>query len=487
MAQLSNIALIGLGVMGKNLALNMEEHGARVLVYNRSFEKTQEFMETEGKKKNFDYARTLGEIAPLLERPRKVVLMVKSGDAVDTLISSLSIFLEPGDIVIDAGNSHYADSERRTAQLQHKGIHYLGVGVSGGEEGARKGPSIMPGGSEAAWPAVRPLFRAIAAKAEDGEPCCDWVGGGGSGHFVKMVHNGIEYGDMQVICEAYDIMKRALGLSASEAAQTFTRWNMGPLESFLIEITADILSRKESDGEPVVSKILDTAAQKGTGRWTVESALASGTALTLVSEAVFARNLSAIKEERLAASKLFPPNTSSPQNMASKDVFLADLEKAVYAAKLVSYAQGFSLMQSFSDGQNWNIDLGKTALLWRGGCIIRSRFLQDIANAYKHNANLKNLLVDSHFAAVLKESEAAWRRVVSHAMLAGIPVPALSSALSYFDGYRSAVLPANLLQAQRDYFGAHTYERTDSPRGKFFHSNWTTTPASEPLAYSEGT
>jgi 6-phosphogluconate dehydrogenase len=481
---LSDIALIGLGVMGKNLALNMEEHGARVLVYNRSYEKTAEFMQSEARGKNFDAARTLGEIAPLLKRPRRVVMMVKAGQAVDDLIASMAVFLEPGDVLIDAGNSNHPDTERRTKQLQQKGIHYVGAGVSGGEEGARHGPSIMPGGDAAAWPLVKDLFQSIAAKTDNNEPCCDWVGAGGSGHFVKMVHNGIEYGDMQVICEAYDIMKRLLGLTNAQAAETFTQWNKGPLDSYLIEITASILPRKESDGAYVVDRILDTAAQKGTGKWTVENALAAGSPLTLVSEAVFARNLSALKDERMTAARVFP--TQAPLlPTQNKEALLADLEKAVFASKIVSYAQGFALMQTVSNEQRWNLALGKIALLWRGGCIIRSKFLAEISAAFNRNAALPNLLVDAYFANVLKNSEAAWRRVISQAVLAGVPVPAMASALSYFDGYRSANLPANLLQAQRDFFGAHTYERTDKPRGKFFHSNWTGTPVHAPLMAEE--
>jgi 6-phosphogluconate dehydrogenase len=480
---LSDIALIGLGVMGKNLALNMEEHGARVLVYNRSYEKTLEFMQSEANGKNFDAARTLGEIAPLLKRPRRVVMMVKAGQAVDDIVSSMSVFLEPGDVLIDAGNSNHIDTERRTKQLQRNGIHYIGAGVSGGEEGARKGPSIMPGGDVAGWPLVKDIFQSISAKTDNNEPCCDWVGAGGSGHFVKMVHNGIEYGDMQVICEAYDVMKRAIGLTNTQAAETFAQWNKGPLDSYLVEITASILPRKEQDGTFVVDNILDTAAQKGTGKWTVENALAAGSPLTLVSEAVFARNLSALKEERMAASKVFPSSHASPQ--VAPSTLLADLEKAVFASKIVSYAQGFDLMQTVSNTQGWNLALGKIALLWRGGCIIRSKFLSEISNAYKRNENLANLMIDPYFANILRSSESAWRRVVSQAVLAGIPVPAMASALSYFDGYRSSALPANLLQAQRDFFGAHTFERTNAPRGKFFHANWTGTLPTEPLISEE--
>ncbi len=487
MNELSDIALIGLGVMGKNLALNMEEHGARVLVYNRSFDKTQEFMNSEAKGKNFDAAKVLGEIAPLLKRPRRIVLMVKAGEPVDDLLKSLSVFLEPGDVIIDAGNSNHIDSERRVQFLEKKGLLYVATGVSGGEEGARKGPSIMPGGSAAAWPIVRDLFQAISAKANDGTPCCDWIGSGGSGHFVKMVHNGIEYGDMQVISEAYDIMRRLLMQSNTQAAEVFAQWDKGPMASFLVEITADILKRKEANGTDAVDNILDAAGQKGTGRWTVENALAFGSPLTLVAEAVFARSLSAMKEERIVAAKIFdsPITPKADNSTASINSMLQDLEKAVFASKLVSYAQGFALMRDASNAQNWNLDLGKIAMLWRGGCIIRSRFLEKIRDAFAQNKNLTNLMVDPYFAGVLRDVEPSWRRIVSHAVLAGVPVPALSSALAYFDGYRSSTLPANLLQAQRDHFGAHTYERINEPRGKFFHSHWSTTTSNESLTFEE--
>ena len=467
----ADIGLIGLAVMGQNLVLNMDDHGFTVAVYNRTTSKVDRFLENEAKGTKVLGAHSVEELVGLLKRPRRVMLMVKAGDPVDWAIDSLLPYLEPGDIIIDGGNSHFPDSIRRTKYLEEKGLRFIGTGVSGGEEGARFGPSIMPGGSPEAWPHVKDIFQGIAAKVEDGTPCCDWVGEGGAGHFVKMVHNGIEYGDMQLISEAYHLLKTLLGLSYPQLQATFAEWNRGVLDSYLIEITADILSYLDEDGVPLVEKILDSAGQKGTGRWTAMEALELGIPLTLIGEAVLARSLSALKEEREAASKVL----SGPQPRFEGDAttFVEDIRQALYAAKIISYTQGYMLMRAAAAQYKWNLNYGGIALMWRGGCIIRSMFLGKIKEAYDQNPGLSNLLLDSYFKGEVENAQAAWRRVVAKAVEQGIPVPAMSSALAFFDGYRSERLPANLLQAQRDYFGAHTYERVDQPRGKFFHTNWT--------------
>jgi 6-phosphogluconate dehydrogenase len=471
--EVGDIGLVGLAVMGQNLVLNMNDHGFTVVVYNRTTAKVDEFLEGPAKGSNVVGSHSLEELVSKLKRPRKVMLMVQAGKAVDGVIDQLTPYLEAGDIIIDGGNSHYPDSERRYKDLASKGILFVGCGVSGGEEGARRGPSMMPGGASAAWPAVKPIFQSIAAKVEDGTPCCDWVGDGGAGHFVKMVHNGIEYGDMQLICESYHLMQ-SLGLSAGEMSSTFRGWNKGSLSSFLIEITADILSFNEENGQPLVNSILDAAGQKGTGKWTVSGAMDMGTPLTLIAEAVFARTLSSLKSERVEAEKILTiaplVPTLTPDQRCE---FVADLEQALYAAKLISYTQGYMMFRSAAKELGWKLNYGGIALMWREGCIIRSAFLGKIKEAFDRNPELTNLLFDSYFAEQILARQGAWRRVVSKAVEWGIPVPAMSSALSFFDGYRNGRLPANLLQAQRDYFGAHTYERTDRPRGEFFHTNWT--------------
>ncbi len=467
----ADIGLVGLAVMGENLVLNMESKGFTVAVFNRTVSKVDDFVNGRGKGKKIIGCHSPSELASALSLPRKVMIMVKAGQAVDDTIEQLLGVLSPGDVIIDGGNSNYQDTMRRTKQLESKGLSYIGTGVSGGEEGALTGPSIMPGGSPAAWPLVKPIFQAIAAKVEDGTPCCDWVGENGAGHFVKMVHNGIEYGDMQLICETYQLMKDSLGLSYNEMHEVFADWNKGELNSYLVEITRDILAYKDEDGAPLVEKILDTAGQKGTGKWTGISALEFGVPLTLIGEAVFARCLSAAKDERTIASKQF----SAPKTIKTgeKEAFIKDLKSALYASKIVSYAQGYLLMREAAKEYGWNLNYGGIALMWRGGCIIRSVFLGKIKEAYDKDPGLKNLLLDPFFRSTVDQAQAAWRRVVAAAVASGVPVPAMSSALAYFDGYRSERLPANLLQAQRDYFGAHTYERTDKPRGQFFHTNWT--------------
>ena len=471
MTKQADIGLIGLAVMGQNLVLNMDDHGYTVAVYNRTTSKVDRFIENEAQNTKVIGAHSLEELVSILKRPRRVMIMVKAGWPVDATIEKLVPLLEPGDIIIDGGNSHYPDSTRRTNDLAEKGILFIGTGVSGGEEGARFGPSIMPGGAPEAWPHVKPIFQGIAAKVADGSPCCDWVGEEGAGHFVKMVHNGIEYGDMQLICEAYDLMGNALGLSPDEMSGVFSRWNEGQLESYLIEITAEILAFKDEDGQSMVDKILDTAGQKGTGKWTAVSALDSGIPLTLIGEAVFSRFLSALKEERVIASGEL--GSSINKYDGDKAAFIDDLEQALFASKIVSYTQGYMLMRAATEEFGWNLAYGNIALMWRGGCIIRAAFLDDIKAAYDKNPQLANLLLDPFFNEQVQQAESAWRRVVSTAALLGIPVPALSSALAFYDGYRRERLPANLLQAQRDYFGAHTYERVDKPRGEFFHTNWT--------------
>lgn len=471
MEKQADIGLIGLAVMGENLVLNMERNGYTVAVFNRTVEKVDNFVNGRGKGKKFIGAQSIEEFVKSLKRPRKVMMLVKAGKAVDALIEQLLPLLEKGDIIIDGGNTHFPDTNRRTELVENHGLLYIGTGVSGGEEGALMGPSIMPGGSKEAWPHVKPIFQAIAAKVEDGTPCCDWVGENGAGHFVKMVHNGIEYGDMQLITEAYQMMKMLLGLSADEMHEVFKEWNEGELDSYLIEITRDILAYKDEDGEPLVEKILDTAGQKGTGKWTASAALDQGVPLTLIGEAVFARCLSAMKEERVEASKVL--QGPKPSFTGDKKQFVEDLREALYASKMVSYAQGYVLMRSAAEEYGWDLNYGGIALMWRGGCIIRSVFLGRIKEAFDNNPNLTNLLLDPFFKEKIIKAQEAWRRVVSTAFSNGIPVPAFATALAYFDGYRSDRLPANLLQAQRDYFGAHTYERLDKPRGEFFHTNWT--------------
>jgi len=470
MENLADIGLIGLAVMGENLVLNMESKGFTVAVYNRTVSKVDDFVNGRGKGKNFIGVHSIEDLCNSLKSPRKVMMLVKAGKAVDDFIEQIIPFLEPGDVIIDGGNTHFPDTIRRTAYVEGKGLLYIGTGVSGGEEGALRGPSIMPGGSPAAWELVKPIFQAICAKA-DGSPCCDWVGENGAGHFVKMVHNGIEYGDMQLICETYQIMKDLLGMSAIEMHEVFKEWNEGELGSYLIEITRDILAYKNEEGEVVVDTILDTAGQKGTGKWTGVAALDLGIPLTLIGESVFARCLSAQKDERVAASKeLTGPK---PAFTGDKTAFINDLKNALYASKIVSYAQGYLLMREAAKEYKWNLNNGGIALMWRGGCIIRSVFLGKIKEAFDRNPELTNLLLDPFFKEKVTTSQESWRKVVTTAVANGIPVPAFCSALTYFDGYRAERLPANLLQAQRDYFGAHTYERIDRPRGEFFHTNWT--------------
>ncbi len=468
----SDIGLIGLAVMGENLVLNMESKGFRVSVYNRTVEKVDKFVQGRGKDKNIFGARSLEEFVSSLKSPRKVFLMVKAGQAVDDFIEKLIPVLDPGDVIIDGGNTHFPDTARRTAYVESKGLLYIGTGVSGGEEGALKGPSMMPGGSPAAWPLVKPIFQSICAKVENGQPCCDWVGEGGAGHFVKMVHNGIEYGDIQLICECYHIMKELLGMSNEEMHETFAEWNKGDLDSYLVEITRDILAKKDEDGNYVLDYILDTAGQKGTGKWTAISALDAGVPLTLIGESVFARCLSAQKEERVAASKILQ-GPAPAKFTGDRKAFLEDLRKALFAAKVVSYAQGYALMKAAAKEYGWNLNYGGIALMWRGGCIIRSVFLGKIKEAFDNNPDIANILLDPYFSGKLAEAQSGWRNVLAQAIVNGVPAPCLSAALEYYDGYRCERLPANLLQAQRDFFGAHTYERTDMPRGQFFHTNWT--------------
>jgi 6-phosphogluconate dehydrogenase len=466
----ADIGLIGLAVMGQNLVLNMADHGYRVAVYNRTTSRVDDFLAGSAKGRSIVGCHSLTELVQSLERPRRVMLMVKAGEVVDQFIADLLPLLEPGDVIIDGGNSHYPDSTRRTRQLRDRGLHFIGAGISGGEEGARHGPSIMPGGDPEAWPLVREIFQTIAAKV-DGEPCCRWVGPDGAGHFVKMVHNGIEYGDMQLISEAYALMHQALGMDHDAMAAVFADWNRGALDSYLIEITAEILATKDADGAPLVTRILDAAGQKGTGKWTGISALELGVPLTLIGEAVFARVLSSLKDERVrAAGVLGSPARPAPADPAK---YLGPLHDALYASKIISYAQGFMLMREAARVYGWPLDYGGIALIWRGGCIIRSNFLNDIAAAYAKDADLQNLVLDGFFADALRSAEAGWRQAVTLAIAHAVPTPAFASALAYFDGYRSERLPANLLQAQRDYFGAHSYERVDRERGVFFHTDWT--------------
>ncbi len=467
-----DIGLIGLAVMGQNLVLNMNDHGYRVAVFNRTVSKVDDFVANEAKGTQVTGAHSIEELIKALKRPRRVMLMVKAGDTVDQMIDQILPHLEKGDIIIDGGNSHFPDTNRRVKSLNQKGILYIGTGVSGGEEGARFGPSIMPGGNPEAWPHVKDIFQSIAAKVEDGTPCCDWVGEEGAGHFVKMVHNGIEYGDMQLICEAYQLLKDGLALNAQELHEIFADWNKGELDSFLIEITAEIFTKNDEDGKPLIDKILDTAGQKGTGKWTVTSALDTGMPVTLIGEAVFSRCLSAIKEERAAASKVLtgPKHSTDSQD---RKVFIEEVRRALYCSKMISYAQGYMLLRQAAKEQGWNLNMGGIALMWRGGCIIRSRFLGKIKEAYDKNPKLTNLLLDGFFSNALNQYQDSWRKAVIHAIGFGVPTPAFSTALAFYDGYRTQRLPANLLQAQRDFFGAHTYERVDKPRGEFFHTNWT--------------
>ena len=492
----ADIGLIGLAVMGENLVLNMESHGFTVAVFNRTVARVEAFLAGRARGKHIIGCHSVKELIAALKRPRKVMMMVKAGPAVDQVIAEVAPLLEPGDILIDGGNTHYPDTTRRLQALRERSLLYIGTGVSGGEEGALLGPSIMPGGDPAAWPHVKPIFQAIAAKAPDGSPCCDWVGAEGAGHYVKMVHNGIEYGDMQLIGEAYHLLSRLAGLDAAALHEVFGRWNKGRLDSYLIEITRDIFGYRDPEsGQPLVDLILDAAGQKGTGKWMVASATELGVPLTLITEAVFARCLSAQKEERVAAAKILhgPQSHVMPEREAfvndmglalgkeaaaqitliGREGFVNDVEMALYASKIISYAQGFALLNAMSRESGWSINNGAVALMWRGGCIIRSVFLGKIKEAFDRNPQLSNLLIDPYFAAEIERAQAGWRRAVMSGIAGGIPLPAMSAALAYYDGYRSGRLPANLLQAQRDYFGAHTYERVDRPRGQFFHTNWT--------------
>ena len=472
MSKKADIGVVGLAVMGENLILNMESKGFTVACFNRTVSKVDDFTGARAKGKNIIGCHSVEELVENLEKPRRLMLMVKAGGAVDAFIEQVLPHLEKGDIIIDGGNTHYPDTIRRTRTLAEKGILFIGTGVSGGEEGALLGPSIMPGGNPDAWPHVKPIFQAISAKVEDGSPCCEWIGSEGAGHFVKMTHNGIEYGDMQLICEAYQLMAMGLGMSADEMHEVFVDWNDGVLDSYLVEITRDILAKKDDDtGLPVVDLILDTAGQKGTGKWTSQAGLDLGVGIPQIAEAVFARCLSAVKDERVAASKELVGPTKSFEG--DKKVFIDQLRDALYASKICSYAQGFQLMRAASVENDWDLKFGEIALMWRGGCIIRAQFLGNIKEAFDNNPELANLLLDPYFKKVVTDAQDAWRNVVKTAIDMGIAVPAMSTALNYYDSYRCERLPANLLQAQRDYFGAHTYERIDKPRGEFFHTNWT--------------
>ena len=470
-ARKQTVGLIGCGVMGQNLALNLERNGYSVAIYDADAQKSAHYIATRAAGKSIIGVKSLLELVASLETPRRILMMVPAGQVVDQCIEQLLPHLQRGDILIDGGNSHYADTNRRTKHVEHKGLRYVGAGISGGAEGALHGPSIMPGGSPAAWESVKPMFQAIAAKTDDGTPCCDWVGDNGAGHFVKMVHNGIEYGDMQLTCEAYHLMRDGLGVSLDGMRDAFDEWNRGELAGYLIEITRDILGHRTETGEAVLDKILDAAGQKGTGMWTAATALDLGQPSNLTAEAVFARFLSALKEERLAAADTFigPPARFKDEQAA----FLDDLRQALYAAKIISHAQGFQLMRAAAKSEGWNLNYAGIASIWRAGCIIRSALLGGIKEAFTKNPNLVNLLLDPFLAEAVNRAQPAWRRVITTAVTLGIPVPAMGSALAYFDGYRNPRLPANLLQAQRDYFGAHTYERVDKPRGQFFHTDWT--------------
>jgi 6-phosphogluconate dehydrogenase len=467
----ADLALIGLAVMGQNLILNMNDHGYTVVAFNRTVAKVDEFLNKEAKGTKVIGAHSIPEMVSFLKRPRRVMMLVKAGSAVDEFIEQLIPHLEPGDIIIDGGNSLFQDTNRRVKYVESKGLLFIGTGVSGGEEGARRGPSIMPGGSPKAWPHVKDIFQSISAKVDGGAPCCDWVGEQGAGHYVKMVHNGIEYGDMQLTCEAYHLMRDGLGLTSQEMHEVFAEWNKGDLDSFLIEITRDILAFKDTDGQPLVDKILDTAGQKGTGKWTVINSQELGIPITLMAEAVYARCVSALKEERIVASKKL--KGPRPTISGDRKKFIAQIRDALYASKIISYTQGYMLMRAAAAEYKWNLNYGGIALMWRGGCIIRSRFLGKIKEAFDNKPRLTNLLLDMYFKKEIKRCQKGWRNVVAMAAKKGIPVPAFSTALSFYDSYRCERLPANLLQAQRDYFGAHTYERIDQPRGQFFHTNWT--------------
>lgn len=468
----ADIALIGLAVMGQNLILNMNDRGWVVCAYNRTMSKVDDFLNNEAKGTKVVGAKSLQEMVAKLKKPRRVMILVKAGAAVDAFIDQLVPLLDKGDIIIDGGNSEYQDTQRRCDSLREKGLYYIGSGVSGGEEGARYGPSLMPGGHKEAWPYVKDIFQSICARSEN-EPCCDWVGDGGAGHFVKMVHNGIEYGDMQLIAEAYHLMKTALGMSPMEMSDVFAEWNKGELDSFLIEITANILKFKDEDGSPLVEKIRDSAGQKGTGKWTAISALDYGTPVTLIAESVFARCLSSLKEERVSASAVLQ-GPSTTKYAGDKKEFIDNIRKALYASKIVSYAQGFMLLREAANKFGWTLNYGGIALMWRGGCIIRSQFLGKIKDAFTKKPELSNLLLDDFFVNAVRGSQEGWRTVVAETAKLGIPSPALSCALAFYDGYRTANLPANLIQAQRDYFGAHTYELLAAP-GTFRHTNWTGT------------
>ncbi|CAM2898315.1 phosphogluconate dehydrogenase (NADP(+)-dependent, decarboxylating) [Vibrio sp. UCD-FRSSP16_10] len=468
-----DIGVVGLAVMGQNLILNMNDHGFKVVAHNRTAAKVDQFLEGPAKGTNIVGAYSLQEMVDKLESPRKVMLMVRAGDVVDNFIEQLIPLLDKGDIIIDGGNTNYPDTNRRVAYLREKGINFIGTGVSGGEEGARFGPSIMPGGSPEAWDAVKPILQGISAKTDKGEPCCDWVGNDGAGHFVKMVHNGIEYGDMQLICEAYQFMQDGLNMSADEMQAVFADWNTTELDSYLVEITADILKYRDEDGAPLVDKILDTAGQKGTGKWTGINALDLGIPLTLISESVFSRCLSSLKDQRVAAEKLFGKKVEKVTG--DKQEWVDALRQALLASKIISYAQGFMLMREASNENGWDLNYGNVALMWRGGCIIRSAFLGNIRDAFDTDPEIAFLGSDPYFKAILENCLGAWRKVAAKSLEVGIPMPCTTSALSFLDGYTTARLPANLLQAQRDYFGAHTYERIDRERGEFFHTNWTGT------------
>jgi 6-phosphogluconate dehydrogenase len=468
-----DIGLIGLAVMGQNLVLNMNDHGYKVAVFNRTVSKVDEFVGDQAKGTKVVGSHSIPELCGLLKSPRRVMLMVKAGQAVDQTIEELLPHLEKGDIIIDGGNSLYTDTERRTKSLTEKGILFVGTGVSGGEEGARHGPSIMPGGNPHAWPHVKDILQSIAAKALDGSPCCDWVGDGAAGHYVKMVHNGIEYGDMQLIGEAYQLLKDGLGLKPDELAKVFADWNKGELDSFLIEITAAIFGKKDPQGNFVVDQILDAAGQKGTGKWTAISALDLGMPVTLIGESVFARCLSALKDERTRASAVLEGPARAPIAAEAKAAFIENVRRALYCSKIISYAQGYMLLRAADKEKGWKLNMGGIAMMWSGGCIIRSVFLGDIKKAFTKNLGVENLLMDDFFSGALNKYQASWRKGLMHAIELGIPTPAFSTALAFFDGYRTERLPANLLQAQRDFFGAHTYERVDKPRGEFFHTNWT--------------
>lgn len=467
----ADIAVIGLAVMGQNLILNMNDHGFKVVAFNRTVSKVRDFLDNEAKGTDIVGAESIEEMIGKLSSPRKVMLMVKAGDAVDQTIAQIIPHLDTGDVIIDGGNSLFTDTIRRVEEAEAKGLLYVGTGVSGGEEGARNGPSIMPGGSPEAWPLIKEMFQSISAKTSDGKPCCDWVGEGGAGHYVKMVHNGIEYGDMQLIAESYDILKNICKLNNSEIAEVFADWNKGVLDSYLIQITSEILAYKDTDGSSLVDNIFDSAGQKGTGKWTVISSANLGQPVTLISEALYARFISSLKPQRQTASSAFPRSEiSKPEDTAS---FVDELEQALYASKIISYTQGYMLMTAAAIEYNWNLNYSGIATMWSGGCIIRSKFLGDIAAAYDETPDLQSLLFDDFFSSAIQKSDSAWRKIIASAVQSGVPVPAISSALAFFDSYRSEVLPANLIQAQRDYFGAHTYERLDKSRGEYFHTDWT--------------